>query len=86
MTNTPSPTTDARSRPTSVARGFGAGDEPVAITDHPQPNARPVSPADAPTSEELRALQAYRARQARGKDDGIPHAEAYRRVFGGEKA
>ncbi|WP_258534446.1 hypothetical protein [Streptomyces sp. PT12] len=32
--------------------------------------------------EEARALAAYRERQARGEDAGVPHEEAYRRIFG----
>ncbi|MEU6485059.1 hypothetical protein [Streptomyces sp. NPDC046887] len=32
--------------------------------------------------QEARALAAYRARQARGEDAGVPQEEAYRRVFG----
>jgi hypothetical protein len=34
----------------------------------------------------MRALTAYRARQARGEMAGVPHDDAYRRVFGGDKA
>ncbi|SEQ95873.1 hypothetical protein SAMN05216481_12264, partial [Streptomyces radiopugnans] len=45
-----------------------------------------VSPADALELQELRALAAYRARQARGEDTGVPHEEAYRRVFGQDQA
>ncbi|MFF3159052.1 hypothetical protein [Streptomyces sp. NPDC057910] len=37
---------------------------------------------DALELQELRALAAYRTRQASGEDVGVPHAEAYRRVFG----
>jgi len=44
------------------------------------------SPADALELQELRALAAYRARQDRGEDAGIPHDEAYRCVFGGSEA
>ncbi|MFF5145175.1 hypothetical protein ACFY6U_36600 [Streptomyces sp. NPDC013157] len=41
-----------------------------------------VSPADALELQELRALAAYRSRQTRGDNAGVPHDEAYRRVFG----
>ncbi|MGW6605649.1 type II toxin-antitoxin system prevent-host-death family antitoxin [Streptomyces sp. NPDC055036] len=68
-------------------RGVSATREPVAITDHGQTIAILVSPADAlelQELQELRALAAYRARQARGESTGVPHVEAYRRVFGDE--
>ncbi|WP_461111014.1 type II toxin-antitoxin system prevent-host-death family antitoxin [Streptomyces calidiresistens] len=42
------------------------------------------APSDALESEERRALLASRARQARGREIGVPHAEAFRRVFGEE--
>ncbi|MFI6530618.1 hypothetical protein [Streptomyces uncialis] len=45
-----------------------------------------VSPADALELQELRALATYRERQARGENVGVPHDEAYRRVFGGDQA
>ncbi|GAA2247360.1 hypothetical protein GCM10010232_38230 [Streptomyces amakusaensis] len=35
--------------------------------------------------QELRALAAYRTRQACGEEAGVPHDEAYRRVFGESK-
>jgi ribonuclease D len=34
--------------------------------------------------EEMRALAAYRERQARGEDAGVPQDEAFRRVFGSQ--
>ncbi|MFE0043694.1 hypothetical protein [Streptomyces albireticuli] len=37
---------------------------------------------DALELQELRALAAYRTRQASGEDAGVPHNEAYRRMFG----
>jgi hypothetical protein len=36
--------------------------------------------------QELWALAAYRARQERGESTGVPHDEAYRRVFGRDQA
>ncbi|WP_129843034.1 hypothetical protein [Streptomyces sp. RFCAC02] len=44
--------------------------------------AVPDGPADALELQELRALAAHRARRSRGEDIGIPHEEAFRRVFG----
>jgi hypothetical protein len=45
-----------------------------------------VSPADALELEEMRALAAYRERQARGESEGVPQDEAFRRVFGSDAA
>ncbi|MFG3201995.1 type II toxin-antitoxin system Phd/YefM family antitoxin [Streptomyces sp. NPDC048192] len=73
---------EARARLGAIARTVSATREPVAITDHGQTVAILISPADALELEELRALAAYRSRQARSEDAGIPHDEAYRRVFG----
>ncbi|MFE8943608.1 type II toxin-antitoxin system Phd/YefM family antitoxin [Streptomyces sp. NPDC007856] len=73
---------EARARLGAIARTVSATREPVAITDHGQTVAILMSPADALELEELRALAAYRARQARAEDAGVPHDEAYRRVFG----
>jgi anti-sigma regulatory factor (Ser/Thr protein kinase) len=42
--------------------------------------------ADALELQELRALAACRAHQARGENAGVPHDEAYRRVFGDGEA
>ncbi|CAL9333088.1 type II toxin-antitoxin system Phd/YefM family antitoxin [Streptomyces radiopugnans] len=77
---------EARARLGAIAREVSATREPVAITDHGQTVAMLVSPADALELQELRALAAYRARQARGEDTGVPHEEAYRRVFGQDQA
>ncbi|WP_182604790.1 hypothetical protein [Streptomyces alkaliphilus] len=41
-------------------------------------------PIDALDPEERRALLASRARRARGREAGVLHAEAFRRVFGEE--
>jgi hypothetical protein len=38
-------------------------------------------PVDALARQETRALTAYRELQARGEDAGVPHGEAYDRVF-----
>ena len=73
---------EARARLGAIAREVSATREPVAITDHGQTVAILVSPADALELEELRALAAYRGRQARGEEAGVAHSEAYRRVFG----
>jgi PHD/YefM family antitoxin component YafN of YafNO toxin-antitoxin module len=77
---------EARARLGTIARGVSATHEPAAITDHWQTIAVLVSPADALELQEMRALAAYRARQARGETAGVPHNEAYRRVFGGDEA
>ncbi|MEU5836408.1 type II toxin-antitoxin system Phd/YefM family antitoxin [Streptomyces diacarni] len=74
---------EARARLGAIAREVSATREPVAITDHGQTVAMLVSPADALELQELQALPAYRARQVRGEDAGIPQDEAYRRIFGG---
>ncbi|GAB2917094.1 type II toxin-antitoxin system prevent-host-death family antitoxin [Streptomyces mayteni] len=60
--------------------------EPVASTDHGQTIAIVVGPADALELEELRALAAYRERQASGDESGVPHDEAFRYVFGSDTA
>ncbi|MEU8527256.1 type II toxin-antitoxin system Phd/YefM family antitoxin [Streptomyces sp. NPDC048629] len=73
---------EARARLGAIAREVSATREPVAITDHGQTVAVLVSPADVLELEELRALAAYRAREARGENAGVRHDEAYRRVFG----
>jgi len=44
-----------------------------------------ISAADTLTLQEQRALAAYRARQARGEAAGVPHAEAFRRLFGADE-
>ncbi|MEV7675941.1 type II toxin-antitoxin system Phd/YefM family antitoxin [Streptomyces sp. NPDC088752] len=77
---------EARARLGAIAREVSATQEPAAITDHGQTVAVLISPADALELQELRALNAYRARQARGEDVGVPHEEAYRRIFGGAGA
>ncbi|MFE9360360.1 type II toxin-antitoxin system Phd/YefM family antitoxin [Streptomyces sp. NPDC001761] len=86
MTETTYSIVEARARLGAIAREVSATREPVAITDHGQTVAILVSPADALELQELRALAAYRARQARGEDAGVSHGEAYRRVFGGTEA
>ncbi|MGI5450614.1 type II toxin-antitoxin system prevent-host-death family antitoxin [Streptomyces sp. CA-243310] len=75
---------EARARLGAIAREVSATREPVAITDHGHTIAMLISPADALELQELRALAAYRARQERGENAGIPHDEAYRRLFGAE--
>jgi PHD/YefM family antitoxin component YafN of YafNO toxin-antitoxin module len=77
---------EARARLGAIAREVSATREPVAITDHGQTVAMLVRPADALELQELRALAAYRARQARGEDADVPHKEAYHRVFGQDQA
>jgi PHD/YefM family antitoxin component YafN of YafNO toxin-antitoxin module len=77
---------EARARPGASAREVSATREPVAITDHGQTVAILVSPADALELQELRALTAYRTRQTRSEDAGVPHEEAYRRIFGQDQA
>ncbi|MFD5318672.1 type II toxin-antitoxin system Phd/YefM family antitoxin [Streptomyces sp. NPDC127098] len=77
---------EARARLGAIAREVSATREPVAITDHGQTVAILISPADALELDELRALAAYRERQARGDESGIPHDEAFRRVFGSDVA
>ncbi|MCX5233187.1 type II toxin-antitoxin system Phd/YefM family antitoxin [Streptomyces sp. NBC_00233] len=86
MTETAYSIVEARARLGAIAREVSATREPVAITDHGQTVAVLISPADALELQELRALASYRGRQARREDAGIPHAEAYRRVFGGAEA
>lgn len=85
MTDTTNPIVEPRTRPGAIAHEVRATREPVALTDRGRTIAVVVGPADALESEEMRALEAYRAHQARGADDGVPHAEAYRRIFGGDK-
>ncbi|MGW3513695.1 hypothetical protein [Streptomyces sp. NPDC000994] len=75
-----------RDRPSQYQAVQPHGGTSVAITDHGQTVAILVSPADALELQELRALAAYRARQASGEDAGVSHDEAYRRVFGGTEA
>ncbi|MEU9745797.1 type II toxin-antitoxin system Phd/YefM family antitoxin [Streptomyces niveus] len=75
---------EARAKLGAIAREVSATREPVAITDHGHTIAILVSPADALELEEMRALADYRERQARGESLGIPHDEAFRRVFGGD--
>ncbi|WP_326600404.1 type II toxin-antitoxin system Phd/YefM family antitoxin [Streptomyces sp. NBC_01803] len=77
---------EARARLGAIARQVSATREPVAITDHGHTIAILMSPADALELEEMRALAAHRERQARGESAGIPHDEAFRRVFGGDEA
>ncbi|AXK35139.1 type II toxin-antitoxin system Phd/YefM family antitoxin [Streptomyces armeniacus] len=77
---------EARARLGAIAREVSATREPVAITDHGNTIAILVSPADALELEEMRALAAYRERRDRGESAGVPHDEAYRRVFGGDEA
>jgi hypothetical protein len=45
-----------------------------------------ISAAHPLELSEQRALAAYRARQARGEAAGVPHAEAFRRLFGADEA
>ena len=84
MTETSYSIVEARARLGAIAREVSTTREPVAITDHGHTVAVLVSPADVLELEEMRALAAYRARQERGESAGVPHPEAYRRVFGGE--
>lgn len=84
MTETTYSIVEARARLGAIAREVSATREPAAITDHGHTIAILVSPADALELQEMRALAAYRARQARGESVGVPHDEAYRRVFGDE--
>jgi hypothetical protein len=70
MTETTYSIVEARARLGAIAREVSATREPV----------------DALELQELRALAAYRARQARGENAGVSHDEAYRRVFGGAEA
>ena len=77
---------EARARLGAIARQVSATREPAAITDHGQTIAILISPADALELQELRALADYRTRQGRGESAGIPHDEAYRRVFSGTEA
>lgn len=86
MTQTSYSIVEARARLGTIAREVGTTREPVAITDHGHTVAMLVSPADALELQELRALAAYRARQDSGETAGIPHDEAFRRVFGGPEA
>ncbi|MFF5832302.1 hypothetical protein ACFY8H_30035 [Streptomyces bacillaris] len=44
-----------------------------------------MTESDTLERQELRALAAYRTRQARGEEAGVPHDEAYRRVFGEDR-
>ncbi|MFD5319386.1 type II toxin-antitoxin system Phd/YefM family antitoxin [Streptomyces sp. NPDC127098] len=71
MTETSYSIVEARARLGAIAREVSTTREPVAITDHGHTVAVLVS-------------SAYRARQERGESAGVPHPEAYRRVFGGE--
>ncbi|WP_329077969.1 type II toxin-antitoxin system Phd/YefM family antitoxin [Streptomyces niveus] len=75
---------EARAKLGAIAREVSATREPVAITDHGHTIAILMSPADALELEERRALADYQERQARGESLGIPHDEAFRRVFGGD--
>ncbi|MEU5403605.1 type II toxin-antitoxin system Phd/YefM family antitoxin [Streptomyces sp. NPDC005963] len=77
---------EARARLGAIAPEVSATRQPVAITDHGHTIAIIISPADALELQELRAPAAYRARQERGENAGIPHDEAQRRVFGGSGA
>ena len=86
MTETTYSIVEARARLGAIAREVSATREPVAITDHGQTIAILVSPADALELQEMRALAAYRACQTGGESVGVPHAEAYRRVFGTDEA
>ncbi|MFF3698336.1 type II toxin-antitoxin system Phd/YefM family antitoxin [Streptomyces sp. NPDC002221] len=84
MTDTTYSIVEAKARLGAIARRVSATREPVAITDHGHTIAILVSPADTQELQEMRALAAHRARQARGEDAGVPHHAAYRRVFGDE--
>ncbi|WP_030898675.1 type II toxin-antitoxin system Phd/YefM family antitoxin [Streptomyces sp. NRRL F-5126] len=86
MTQTTYSIVEARARLGAIAREVSATREPAAITDHGQTVAILVSPADALELQEMRALAGYRARQSRGENVGIPHAEAFRRIFGEDEA
>ncbi|WP_049564916.1 type II toxin-antitoxin system Phd/YefM family antitoxin [Streptomyces sp. SBT349] len=77
---------EAGARLGAIAHEVGATREPVAITEHGRTVAILISPADALELEEMRALAAHRERQARGEAAGVPHDEAFRRVFGGDEA
>lgn len=81
MTETTYSIVEASARLGAIAREVSATREPVAITDHGQTVAVLVSPADALELQELRAMAAYRARQARGENAGVSHRGAHRRVF-----
>ena len=70
----------------AIARQVSATHEPAAITADGQTIAILISPATALELEELRALAAYRERQDHGEDAGVPHDEAYRRLFGSPEA
>ncbi|MER6916481.1 type II toxin-antitoxin system prevent-host-death family antitoxin [Streptomyces sp. NPDC000594] len=84
MTETAYSIAQARERLDALAREVGATGIRVALTgDDGRAVAALVSPADVLELEELRALAAYRDRQALGEQAGVPHEEAVRRVFGG---
>ncbi|MBW1601040.1 type II toxin-antitoxin system Phd/YefM family antitoxin [Streptomyces sp. JJ66] len=82
MTETTYSIVEARARLGAIAREVSATREPVGITDHGHTIAILVSPADALDLAEMRALNAYRERQARGEAAGVPQDEALRQVFG----
>ncbi|MEU5433251.1 type II toxin-antitoxin system Phd/YefM family antitoxin [Streptomyces sp. NPDC020719] len=86
MTETTYSLAEARTRLGAIAREVSTTGEPVAITDHGHTIAMLVSPADALELQEARALAAYWERQGRGESAGVPHGEAFRRVFGGDEA
>ncbi|MFI7273957.1 type II toxin-antitoxin system Phd/YefM family antitoxin [Streptomyces sp. NPDC049879] len=73
---------EVQNRLGAIAREVARTGEPVALTDEGRMVAVLVSPSDALELQEMRALAACRARQARGDDSGVPHDEARRRVFG----
>ncbi|MBP0459734.1 type II toxin-antitoxin system Phd/YefM family antitoxin [Streptomyces montanisoli] len=73
---------EAGARLGAIAHEVNATGQPAAITDDGRTIAVLVSPTDALELREMRALGAYRARQARGESAGVPHDEACRRVFG----
>jgi len=76
---------EARAKLGAIARSVSATREPVAITDHGHTVAVLVSPADALELQEMRALAAYRDRQARGETAGVAHDVAFRQIFGADE-
>ncbi|EDY49949.1 type II toxin-antitoxin system prevent-host-death family antitoxin [Streptomyces clavuligerus] len=85
MTESSFPIAEAGHRLGVLVREVGASGEPVALTEEGRTVAVLVSAADFLELQELRALAAYRERQALGEEGaGVPHSEAVQRVFGGD--
>jgi prevent-host-death family protein len=69
------PITEARAKFGSLVRRASHGRERIVITDHGQPAAVLINPAELAEIEEALALAEYRNRQAAGTQRSVAHDE-----------